>query len=123
MARRRRGTPGRSTRVVARLLDVDEGGGDRCRDRRASWIMHNLATQSIEAVTRLEVTRRGDGRGLNRVASSVADTVVFYNLSLSKARNQGKTDITASLVEEVRPRERPRTVNRTAERNTGGTRR
>lgn len=96
-------TGGSSTRVVARLLDVDEGVEGRCRDRRASCLLYNLATQSIEAVTGLEATRRSDGRDLNQVLLSVADTVVFYNLSLSKTRKRDKPDITASLVEEAPP--------------------
>ena len=60
-------TGGSSTRVVGDCststraaefpgaLDVDEGVEGRCRDRRASCLLYNLATQRVEAVTGLEL--------------------------------------------------------------------
>src|SRR5690606_8986243 len=62
---------GGSSRVVGTLqpLDVDEGGGDRCRvGLRASCMLYNLATYRIGAVT--ERSSHSIRRGLLSVAAA-----------------------------------------------------
>lgn len=69
----------------------------------ASWIISNLITQSAQAVTGLEVTRRDGGRGPFLSASAVVGGMAFDNLPLSKARNWDKTGAAEGLAEEVPP--------------------
>jgi len=75
----------------------------RCRKRRASWIISSLITQRAGIVTGLGITRRSGGRGPLPSASAGESGLVFYNLSLSKARKWGKPDIAERLAEEARP--------------------
>src|SRR5690606_38068584 len=86
-----------------RLLDVDEGVEGRCRDRRASWIIYNLATLRIGAVTGMGITQRGGGRSRARVRRGAAEALVFYKLPLSKTRRWDKSDIAEQLAEEAPP--------------------
>lgn len=98
-------TGGSSTRAAEfpGAFDVDEGVEGRCRDRRASWIMYNLATCRIGAVTGMGITQRGGGHGPFLSAPAGESGLVFYNLSLSKARKRNKTDIVEGPAKEASP--------------------
>lgn len=65
--------------------------------------MSSLIAKRAQAATGLGVTRRSGSHGPLSSASAGESGLVFYNLSLSKARNQGKTDIAERLAEEARP--------------------